>query len=78
MIWLILLETANWKIRPSNAMLEFIVDGNLWEKKKVKGEGSNSWILSGSKDPHWCHVLLRKKDREVLALTNPIFLDGRK
>lgn len=39
MIWLILLETANWKNRPSNAMLEFIVDGNLWERKKVKGEG---------------------------------------
>jgi hypothetical protein len=58
-------------------MLEFIVDGNLRDQKKVNDVGSSSWDLDGSEDPHWCHSILRERDGNILALTNPIFLDGR-
>jgi hypothetical protein len=69
--------SANWAKCPEGARLALIVDGVTQETLAVQPSGSRAWQLLGAR-AHWCLVTLRDERGQMLALTNPIFLDGRK
>lgn len=59
---------------PANTELSLIVDGKPAEMMQVAANGSRSWELARA---HWCLLTLRAADETMLALTNPIYFDGR-
>jgi hypothetical protein len=67
---------AQWDGAPAGARLALIVDGKTRETLALGERGSQTWQLTGDAD-HWCLVTLRSRDGLMLALTNPIYLDGR-
>ena len=67
---------ARWSNCPARAQLALIVDGAPFETQQITDSGSHAWELRGGQD-HWCLVTLRDEHGEMLALTNPIFFDGR-
>lgn len=68
--------TVEWADCPAGAQLGLIVDGDVRESQTISGEGSRSWDISGGQ-VKWCLVTLRDEKGAMLALTNPIFFDGR-
>jgi hypothetical protein len=67
---------ARWKDCPPGAQLDLLVDGKLHERLKPPEEGSATWSLQGE-PPHWALITLRDSTGSMLALTNPIYFDGR-
>ena len=68
--------SARWKDSPANAELALIADGEPQFALSASGEGSHNWEMPAG-EAHWCLLTLRTASGEILALTNPIFLDGR-
>lgn len=67
--------TVRWHDAPPDAQLAFIVDGEPSARVPVNGFGSLSWPLRADQ-AHWGLVTLRAPDQTMLAMTNPIYLDG--
>jgi hypothetical protein len=67
---------ARWEDSPANAELALIADGEPEFTLSASGEGSHAWEIPAG-EAHWCLLTLRTASGEILALTNPIFLDGR-
>jgi len=66
--------SAEWGSCPSGSHLELVVDG---EKREAIANGRTaSWDLPGGRTG-WALLALRDPDGEMLALTNPIYFDGR-
>jgi hypothetical protein len=68
--------TVRWGGCPSGARLDFIVDGESLEALAPESEGTRTWHVNGC-ESHWGLVTLRDEMGKMLALTNPIFWDGR-
>jgi hypothetical protein len=67
---------AEWQGGPSGTQLELIVDGNTHTTCKAEEQGSAVWNLDGEK-AHWALATLSIPGAKMLAITNPIFFDGR-
>lgn len=68
--------TARWADCPTGAVLEWIVDGQIRERLPIQNENSLRWALPGG-SARWSLVTLRDPAGRMLALTNPIYFDGR-
>jgi hypothetical protein len=68
--------TAVWDDCPAGARLDWILNGNAQESFPAVESGTQTWTLS-SGQAHWAMITLRAADGHMLALTNPIYLDGR-
>ncbi len=68
--------TARWDGCPPESRLEWIVDGQPRERLSLEGQGAKTWTLPGG-SAHWSLITLREAGGRMLALTNPIFFDGR-
>ncbi len=66
--------SAEWGDCPPGSRLELIVDGVKHET--TTGESPAQWDLPGGQTG-WALLTLRDPDGEMLALTNPIYFDGR-
>jgi len=69
--------TAKWTDCSPRSHLAFIVNGVVQETCLVQDEGSGTWELRGGQ-ANWCLVTVRDDQGVMLALSNPIFFDGRK
>lgn len=67
---------ARWRQSPTDARVELIVDGVVVGERTAGSEGTHvwGWTTPGAR---WGLLSLRAADGTMLALTNPIFLDGR-
>lgn len=65
-----------WDGCPPGAQITLLTDGASREVIPANGNGSQSMTLTGSQ-ARWCLATARAEDGRMLALTNPIFLDGR-
>jgi hypothetical protein len=68
---------AGWEGAPAGTSLELITDGRSGSARQVSPAGSQTWELEGG-EAKWCLVTLREADGRMLALSNPIYMDGRK
>lgn len=67
---------AAWENCTVNGRLDLVVDGHPFHRQAVHGSGSTNWKLRGGQ-ARWALLTLRTTEGEMLALTNPIFFDGR-
>ncbi len=67
---------VRWDTCPANAQLEWIVDGEARDCFSAQPDGTHTWELKDD-NAHWSLVTLRDMQGKMLALTNPIYLDGR-
>lgn len=67
---------ASWRDCPTDARIELIVDGVAVSGFSAGDGSTHVWGRTGG-DAHWCALSIRALDGRLLALTNPIFLDGR-
>jgi hypothetical protein len=67
---------VQWADCLDDAQLSLIVDGESRATIPVRASGQQTWELEGGR-AHWCLLTLRARDRTMLALTNPIYFDGR-
>ncbi len=67
---------ASWRDCPSDARVELIVDGEVAGGCAVSAGSTHVWGRTAG-DAHWCLVAIRAADGVMLALSNPIYLDGR-
>jgi hypothetical protein len=68
--------TLRWTDCPPDAQLEWIVDGETRERLSPGEKGVQHWRLPGG-SAHWTLFTLRDQEGQMLALTNPIYFDGR-
>lgn len=66
--------SAEWEHYPPGSRLDLVVDGE--QRETITGGSSASWELPGGQ-AGWALLTLRHPDGEMLALTNPIYFDGR-
>jgi hypothetical protein len=66
--------SAAWDGCPPGSRLDLVVDGVT--RETATGGSSAAWDLPGGQTG-WALLTLRAADGEMLALTNPIYLDGR-
>lgn len=67
---------ASWEDCSPGAQAEWIVDGRIERRFQPDRAGSQQWNLPGGKT-HWALFALRDAQGNMLALTNPIYFDGR-
>lgn len=67
---------AAWDDAPPAAQIVLIVNGAPHASMQVPAHGSQTWMLTPAQ-ARWCLATLRADDGRMLALTNPIYLDGR-
>jgi hypothetical protein len=67
---------ATWEGAAPGATLDLIVDGRSRSSWSVSANGSQAWELECG-EAQWCLLTLRESNGRMLALTNPIYLDGR-
>jgi hypothetical protein len=68
--------SASWGDVPAGAELGLVVNGQTQETRPVIDHGAHSWeFVRGHSN--WCLLTLRDRDGAMLALTNPIYFDGR-
>lgn len=67
---------VEWGDAPPGAQVALIVDGVPHASMPGPGQGSQIWKLARVQ-ARWCLATLRAGDGRMLALTNPIYLDGR-
>jgi hypothetical protein len=65
---------AAWDACPPGVTLRLIVNGVVYEAWLAGNTGSRAWMLDTGHD-HWCSLELRGPAGEILALTNPVFLE---
>ncbi len=68
--------SATWEGAAHGATLDLIVDGRSRSTRSVSANGSQAWELECG-EAQWCLLTLRESNGRMLALTNPIYLDGR-
>lgn len=68
--------TAQWANCAVPAQLALIADGAPRETLTVHEDGSQAWELRGG-EANWFLVTMRDENGVMVALTNPIFADGR-
>lgn len=68
--------SARWRDVVGRAELSLIVDAQPHERLSIGASGSQTWTLEQDQ-AHWCLLTLRDSSGNMLALTNPIYLDGR-
>jgi hypothetical protein len=68
--------SAVWENTPEGAVLELVVDGEPQGPEGVPSRGYCTWDLDEGYG-HWALATLRAADGRILALTNPVFWDGR-
>jgi hypothetical protein len=67
---------VHWDACPANAQMELILDGESKDCFPVQKNGTRTWEIQPDQ-ARWGLVTIRDAQRKMLALTNPIFLDGR-
>jgi hypothetical protein len=67
---------AKWDACPPSSMVDLILDGERIDQFETDAAPSAKWDLAGGKH-HWALLTLRNAEGEMLALTNPIYFDGR-
>ncbi len=67
--------TADWADCPANARMRLIANGEAMAEWEPGPEGRRQWRLS-SAEVRWCLIELRDEHGQMLALTNPIFLEA--
>ncbi len=66
--------TLAWADCPVGAQIRVIANGKLLtERPAAPGEGSHTWRMTPD-DAHWVLAEIRGGDGQMLAVTNPIFL----
>ena len=68
--------TARWAGCPEGGELCLVADGKPNVTIPAGNADTRTWKLDGG-GTHWCLLTLRGADGQMLALTNPIFFDGR-
>ncbi len=66
---------VNWTRCPAGAKLCVIANGRPFCEIPIKKEGEFFWQMSAAQG-QWCLVEIRDKDNKLLAITNPIYLNG--
>ena len=67
--------STDWAAAPAEATLRLIVNGAVHVQQAVVDGGEAHWILPVH-GTRWCTVELRGESGAMLAVTNPIFLQG--
>lgn len=65
--------TASWARCPAGAQLRLIANGRLWEQRLVGEQGAYRWPMT-PEQAAWVVLELRDSAGDMLAVTNPIFL----
>jgi hypothetical protein len=65
-----------WEGAPQGVALELVTDGQRKSSQHVSPNGAQAWELEQG-EAGWCLVTLRETSGRMMALTNPIYLDGR-
>lgn len=68
---------VQWDAVPAGCTLRFITDGQVREEKAIPASGSANWHLDQG-DAAWCTCEIRDSEGDMWAVSNPIFLDGRR
>jgi hypothetical protein len=68
--------SASWGNVPAGAELGLVVDGQTQETRPLQERGAHSWDFDRGHS-NWCLLTLRDRGGAMLALTNPIYFDGR-
>jgi hypothetical protein len=67
--------TSTWAACPADAKLRVIADGRLLIEQATGDQGTYQWSTTPAQ-AHWYVVEVRSASGEILAITNPIFLDA--
>lgn len=67
---------AAWAGCPPGARVELVVDGEVYAQMEAGEQAEQDWTLTGGQ-AHWALITLRAENGDMLALTNPVYLDGR-
>ncbi len=65
---------ARWEDCPVYAELSLIADGMSRKTRAINAAGVRQWTLLAGQD-RWCLLTVRGADGQMLAMTNPIYLD---
>jgi hypothetical protein len=65
---------AAWTECPADAQVRLIADGRLLDHWVAGAQGKREWSMAPH-EAHWIVVEVRSGDGELLAITNPIYLD---
>ncbi len=68
--------TARWEDCPADSEVCLIADGKPVSTLPAGGYGARRWDIP-PREARWCLLTVRDASGQMLALTNPIFLDGR-
>jgi hypothetical protein len=68
--------TAQWENCPPGSRVTLLVDGRINSVMKAADSSSSTWSLSGG-DTAWAQICLRTAEGTMLAMSNPIYFDGR-
>jgi hypothetical protein len=66
---------VRWADAKEGDVLRFIVDGRAHEEKTIKASGAASWTFAPGQ-AKWCTVELRNAQKQMRAISNPIFFAG--
>lgn len=66
--------TSTWAACPAGAKLRVIADGRLLIEQATGDQGAYQWDTTPAQ-AHWYVVEIRSAGGEILAITNPIFLE---
>ena len=69
--------TVRWDGVPESARLRLIAAGEPRETFPVDAAGTRTWSVAANAAARWYAVEVRAGDGAMLAVTNPIFFDGR-
>jgi hypothetical protein len=66
--------TVEWQDCPTTARLRIVADGKIMAELPAGQRGSHRWSLTPDQ-ARWCLVEIRSETGQMLAITNPIFLN---
>ncbi len=66
---------VHWSGANEGDVLRLIVDGRAYEEKSVSETSEVTWTFA-SNQAKWCSVELRDPQKQMRAITNPIFFAG--
>jgi hypothetical protein len=69
--------STQWSGCPESARIDYVIDGKIEESLCPVESASHSMQVDGAR-AHWCLATMRDSDGVMLAVTNPIYLDGRR
>lgn len=65
---------AHWANCPADAVLHLVVNGQSFHERIIPAQGEDTWLLK-PREANWFTLELRSTAGELLALTNPIFVE---